>query len=228
MNNKILIVDDEVAICDLLKLDLEMEGFTCYVANDGNEAIDMYSAYQPEVIILDVMLPGMSGFDVCREIKKTGDASIIMLTAKTDIVDKVLGLELGADDYLTKPFDFRELLARIKVLLRRNAPAHAPKKMAYGEIVLLPESQSAKVCGKPIQLTPKEYDILLLFIQNPGIVFTREKLLKEIWSTDYHADTRTVDMHIQRLRKKLGALSEEKYIETIFKVGYKLRGLDED
>ncbi|MCR1899163.1 response regulator transcription factor [Irregularibacter muris] len=226
MNEKVLVVDDEQAICDLIKLDLEFEGYNVETAYDGREALEKVESFQPELIILDVMLPYMSGYELCRKINDKHNIPIILLTAKTDIVDKVLGLELGADDYMTKPFDNRELLARVKALIRRSAQAipTSSDTIENGDLRIIPKERKVSIGEEEIHLTPKEYDLLYLLAQHPEQVFPREALLERIWGYDYFGDTRTVDMHVQRIRKKIGDLSSNpKYLQTVFGVGYKMR-----
>jgi DNA-binding response OmpR family regulator len=226
MNEKILVVDDEQSICDLIKLDLEFEGFVVETAYDGREALEKVESFNPDLIILDVMLPYISGFELCKKINEKHNIPIILLTAKTDIVDKVLGLELGADDYLTKPFDNRELLARVKALIRRSS--HTPTEdldiIENGDLKIIPNERRVLVDSEEIHLTPKEYDLLYLLAQHLEQVFSRETLLEKIWGYDYYGDTRTVDMHVQRIRKKIGDHSSNpKYLQTVFGVGYKMR-----
>jgi DNA-binding response OmpR family regulator len=226
MNEKVLVVDDEQSICELIKLDLEFEGYNVETAFDGREALEKVESFQPDLIILDVMLPYISGYELCRKINEKYNIPIILLTAKTDIVDKVLGLELGADDYITKPFDNRELLARAKALIRRSSqiPAADDKIIENGDLTIIPNERKVLVKKEEIHLTPKEYDLLYLLAQNPEQVFPRESLLEKIWGYDYFGDTRTVDMHVQRIRKKIGDHSSSpKYLQTVFGVGYKIR-----
>lgn len=227
MNEKILVVDDEPSITDLIKLDLEFEGYQVETAYDGREALEKVENFHPDLIILDIMLPHITGYEVCRKVNEKYNIPIILLTAKTDIVDKVLGLELGADDYITKPFDNRELLARVKALIRRISN---PQKEDNNEIIengdlkIIPNERKVLLKDKEIHLTPKEYDLLYLLAQHPEQVFPRENLLEKIWGYDYFGDTRTVDMHIQRIRKKIGDhSSNQKYLQTVFGVGYKMR-----
>ncbi len=226
MNEKILVVDDEQSICDLIKLDLEFEGFVVETAYDGREALEKVESFNPDLIILDVMLPYISGFELCKKINEKHNIPIILLTAKTDIVDKVLGLELGADDYLTKPFDNRELLARVKALIRRSSqtPTEDLDIIENGDLKIIPNERRVLVDSEEIHLTPKEYDLLYLLAQHLEQVFSRETLLEKIWGYDYYGDTRTVDMHVQRIRKKIGDHSSNpKYLQTVFGVGYKMR-----
>ena len=229
MNEKILVVDDEIAIVDLIKMELEFEGYQVETAYDGEVAIEKAHAWMPQLIVLDVMLPKINGYDVCKALSPTLNIPIILLTARSDIVDKVLGLELGADDYLTKPFDNRELLARIKAHLRRSSlpqieqPTSTPS-LVNGHLTILPEERLVLLNDEEIHLTPKEFDLLLLLTSNIEQVFPREILLEKIWGYDYFGDTRTVDMHVQRIRRKIDN-QPTKLIQTIFGIGYKMRKL---
>ncbi len=226
MNEKILVVDDERSIVDLLRMELEFEGYQVESAGDGEEAIEKARSYEPDLMILDIMLPKKNGYDVCKEVLTFLDIPIILLTAKTDTIDKVLGLELGADDYLTKPFDNRELLARVKARLRRakKTPKAEEKaeKLVNGPLTIIPDERMVELNGEEVHLTPKEFDLLYLLTQHPEQVFPRETLLEKIWGYDYYGDTRTVDMHVQRIRRKIDK-SPNKLIQTVFGIGYKMR-----
>lgn len=227
MNEKILIVDDEPAIIDLLSSDLSEEGYQIETATDGQTAIDKAKSFSPDLIMLDVMLPTMSGYDVCRKINEFMNVPIILVTAKSDIVDKIIGLELGADDYLTKPFDGREMLARVKAHLRRRQKVDSEsledeKIIKNGPLIIVPDERKVSVDNQEIHLTPKEFDLLYLLADNIEQVFKRDTLLEKIWGYDYFGDTRTVDMHIQRIRKKID-VPPHKFIQTVFGVGYKMR-----
>lgn len=226
MSNKILVVDDDLNICELLKLYLENEGYTAYVANDGQTAVDMFNEKSPDLVLLDIMLPKMDGWQVCREIRKTSSVPIIMLTAKGETFDKVLGLELGADDYVTKPFDSKEVMARIKAVLRRakgegeNA-ASEKKIVKYDKLEINIENYELKVDGKVIDTPPKELELIYHFASNPNRVYTRDQLLDEVWGFDYYGDSRTVDVHVKRLREKLEGVSDKWSLKTVWGVGYK-------
>jgi len=228
MNEKILVVDDEASIVDLIKLELEFEGYQVETASDGVEAVEKALAIHPDLIVLDIMLPKKNGYDVCRELSPQLGVPIILLTAKTDIIDKVLGLELGADDYLTKPFDNRELLARIKAHLRRSNITIEPQKqesmLKNGDLSIYADERMVMLDGKEIHLTPKEFELLFLLASNLEQVFPRDTLLEKIWGYDYYGDTRTVDMHVQRIRRKIDTQGN-KYIQTVFGIGYKMRKL---
>lgn len=226
MNEKILVVDDEASIVDLIKMELEFEGYEVVTAYDGEEAVEKARSSKPDLIVLDIMLPKMNGYDVCKTLAPELDVPVILLTAKTDIIDKVLGLELGADDYLTKPFDNRELLARIKAHLRRSKKIPTPQKaestITNGPLTIIPDERVVLLDGEEIHLTPKEFDLLYLLGSNIEQVFPRDSLLEKIWGFDYYGDTRTVDMHIQRIRRKIDK-QPNKLIQTVFGIGYKMR-----
>lgn len=224
MNEKILVVEDEKSISDAIAYALKREGYYVEVAHQGTAAIAITAEFRPDAVILDVMLPGMGGFDVLKKLPDRSGMGVIMLTAKDDIVDKVLGLELGADDYMTKPFDMRELLARLKSLLRRmqtvTEESKDPDEIEWCGVVLHAGKRNAIADGKRLDLTPKEFDLLVLLASSPGRVYTREQLLDRVWGMDYLGGTRTVDIHIQRVRKKLGPDLGEG-IQTVYGVGYK-------
>ena len=223
MGNKILIVDDEKNIVELAKLYLERDGFSTVCAYDGEEALSVFKKETPELIVLDIMLPKIDGWQVCREIRKTSQVPIIMLTAKTDTFDKVLGLELGADDYLTKPFEPKELVARIKAVLRRIEPANdgEKKEVSFTNLSINTETYELKINGETVEAPPKEIELLYFLAQNPNKVYTREQLLDKVWGFDYFGDSRTVDVHIKRLRQKLEAANENWQLKTVWGVGYK-------
>lgn len=226
MSNKILVVDDDLNICELLKLYLENEGYTAYVANDGKAAVDMFNEKSPDLILLDIMLPKMDGWQVCREIRKSSSVPIIMLTAKGETFDKVLGLELGADDYVTKPFDSKEVMARIKAVLRRanseGESNNSEKKIVkYDKLEINIENYELKVDGKVVDTPPKELELIYHFASNPNRVYTRDQLLDEVWGFDYYGDSRTVDVHVKRLREKLEGVSDKWSLKTVWGVGYK-------
>jgi len=216
----ILVVDDEKHIVELAKLYLENEGYTVEGAYDGQEALDKAGALRPALIVLDLMLPEVDGFEVCRRIRKEGDTPILMLTARSDDVDKIVGLELGADDYLTKPFNPRELVARVKAILRRYEASKLTKRVEIGDLVVDLDRREATVKGEPMRLRTKEFDLLAAFAQNPRIVLSRERLLDIVWGYDYYGGTRTVDVHVAHLREKLVDCSVS--IETVWGVGYRL------
>ncbi len=225
MKKRILVVDDEKVIVKGIRFSLEQEGYEIDSAYDGDEALEYAKNNTYDLIILDVMLPKMDGLEVCRTIRGFSTVPIIMLTAKGEDMDKILGLEFGADDYMTKPFNVLELKARIKAIIRRNKFAHIgedPMKSLYkGDLELQKESRRVFVKEKEVNLTAKEFDLLELFIQHPNKVYSRERLLNIIWDYDYPGDVRTVDVHVRRLREKIEAIpSEPKYIHTKWGVGY--------
>ena len=223
---KILIVDDDVNIAELISLYLIKECFDTMIVNDGEEALSVFSSYQPNLVLLDLMLPGIDGYQVCRELRKASSVPIIMLSAKGEIFDKVLGLELGADDYVIKPFDSKELVARVKAVLRRYQPAvqepEAPKGnyVEYPELIINLTNYSVLYKGKPVEMPPKELELLYFLASSPNQVFTREQLLDHIWGYEYIGDTRTVDVHIKRLREKIKD-QESWSLSTVWGIGYK-------
>lgn len=223
---KILIVDDEPHILELVRFNLEAGGFKVIEAPDGQKAIELAQTENPDLILLDLMLPGTDGLEVCRILrqqKATREIPIIMLTAKSEEIDKVLGLEIGADDYITKPFSPRELTARVKAVLRRSAGSEKTENnIKIGNLVIDIEKHEVLVDGEKQEFTPKEFDLLKLLASNPGKVFSREYLLENIWGYDYLGDTRTVDVHIRHLRQKVEKESDRPvYIETVRGIGYK-------
>lgn len=223
MSNKILIADDEKNIVELAKLYLERDGFVTVCAYDGEEAISVFEKESPELIILDIMMPKIDGWQVCREIRKTSQIPIIMLTAKSDTFDKVLGLELGADDYMTKPFEPKELVARVKAVLRRSETLKdtEKKEVSFPNLSINIENYELKINGETVEAPPKEIELLYFLAQNPNKVYTREQLLDKVWGFDYFGDSRTVDVHIKRLRQKLEAAHENWQLKTVWGVGYK-------
>jgi DNA-binding response OmpR family regulator len=235
--NKILIVDDEPAIVDMLDYNLRKVGHEPLVARDGPSALNLIRTQTPDLVILDLMLPGMDGLDICREVRKHSDLPIIMLTARDDEVDRVLGLELGADDYIVKPFSVRELMARVRTVLRRARPATSVtpqgksstgdvppgQGLQVGDLQLDPSRHEVSWQGAPFELTAIQFDLLHLLMQHPGQVFTREELLNKVWGYDYYGDTRTVDSTIKRLRARLREVAPNNdLIVTVRDVGYKL------
>jgi DNA-binding response OmpR family regulator len=219
----ILLVDDEPSITSLVKMYLERDGFRIESVLDGLAVQETVEKLRPALVILDVMLPGLDGFEVCRRLRQTGNqVPIIMLTARDEDIDKILGLELGADDYLTKPFNPRELLARVKAILRRvDRPVDdGAAPLRFGDLSIDPSRREVTVLGKPVSLRTQEFDLLLCLVGHPGRVFTREQLLEKAWGFDFYGQTRTVDVHIAQLRKHLGESKVK--IETVTGVGYKL------
>ena len=220
---KILLVDDDPNIRQLVNLYLEKEGFEVAMATRGDEALRMFKESPPNLMLLDVMLPGMDGWQVCREVRKTSNIPIIMLTAKDETFDKVLGLELGADDYVVKPFEMKELVARIKAVSRRFQAADAPdKELVFPGLVININQYTVKFMGKDLEMPPKELELLYFLASHPGQVFTREQLLEQVWGYDYFGDSRTVDVHVKRLREKLNEGESLGWlIKTVWGVGYK-------
>ena len=228
-NEKILVVDDDTNICELLRLYLEKEGYVVKIVNDGVSAINAFKQENPDLTLLDIMIPKLDGWQVCREIRKFSDKPIIMLTAKGETFDKVLGLELGADDYVTKPFDTKEVVARIKAVLRRTAPASDTsdvKEVNYDKLSINLTNYEMKVNGVSVDTPPKELELIYHLASNPNRVFTRDQLLDEAWGFDYYGDSRTVDVHIKRLREKLEGVSDKWELKTVWSVGYKFETKD--
>ena len=223
MKKKIMVVDDDPNIRELVRLYLEKEGFEVTCAERGDEAVKMFRASPPNLMLLDVMLPGMDGWQVCREVRKISNIPIIMLTAKDETFDKVLGLELGADDYIVKPFDMKELVARIKAVIRRFQVAEAPEKeLVFPGLTINISQYTVTYMGKPLEMPPREIELLYFLASHPGMVFTREQLLEQVWGYDYFGDSRTVDVHVKRLREKLSGGEELGWqIKTVWGVGYK-------
>lgn len=220
---KILIVDDDLDICNLVQLFLEKEKFSVVKAHDGEEAIEIFKSEMPHLVLLDIMLPKMDGYDVCREIKKISDVPIIMLTAKGETFDKVLGLRLGADDYIVKPFDPEELIARIRAVLRRASSKdyNVEEKIIFPGLSIDMDDFSIKVADVIIQLPRKEMELLYFLASHPNKLFTRDQLIEQIWGYDFLGDTRTIDVHIKRLRAKLKEVEDKYEIKTVWGVGYK-------
>ncbi len=219
---KILIVDDDLNICELLRLYAEKDGYEPIVVNDGRQALEALTQHNPKLILLDVMLPKLDGWQVCREIRKTSDVPIIMLTAKGETFDKILGLELGADDYIAKPFDTKEVMARVKAVLRRTYnDEESSKTVKYDKLEINLSNYELIVDGKQIDTPPKELELIFHLAKNPNRVFTRNQLLDEVWGFDYYGDSRTVDVHVKRLREKLEGVSDKWSLKTVWGVGYK-------
>ena len=217
----VLIADDEKNIVQLARMYLQAEGFTVDVASNGQEALDKARQGIPDLLVLDLMMPEMDGWEVCRKLRKESDLPIIMLTARGDDVDKIVGLELGADDYMTKPFNARELVARVKAVLRRYAAGKSPERvLQVGDLRIDPERHEVTIGERTVELRPKEFELLTTLARNPGVVFDRERLLKLAWGYDYYGDSRTVDVHVTWLREKLRESTAR--IQTVWGVGYKL------
>jgi len=219
---KVLIIDDDVNICELIRLYLEKDGYEVKSVHNGAKAIEIFKEFTPSIVILDIMLPGMDGWQVCREIRKISSIPIIMLTAKGETFDKVLGLELGADDYMVKPFEPKELVARVKAVLRRYEHKEADvQEVVYPNLVVNRTNYTVKVNGKELELPPKELELLFFLTSNPNKVFTREQLLEHVWGFDFYGDSRTVDVHIKRLREKIESEDQRWQLKTVWGVGYK-------
>lgn len=221
----ILIADDDSNICELLRLYLEKDGFKTVIANNGREALDFADKFSPDLIVLDIMMPQLDGWQVCREIRKKSNTPIIMLTAKGETFDKILGLELGADDYVSKPFDSKEVVARIKAVLRRSGAddkdSDIKEEVRFDKLIINLTNYELVVDGKRIDTPPKELKLIFHLASNPNRVYTRDQLLDEVWGFDYYGDSRTVDVHVKRLREKLENISPEWSLKTVWGVGYK-------
>ena len=220
---KILIVDDDQNICELLRLYAEKEGYTVALAHDGRKAVECFEQESPDIILLDIMLPELDGWQVCREIRKKSQCPIIMLTAKGETFDKVLGLELGADDYVVKPFETKEVLARIKAVLRRSGKQDPNEKtvVTFDKLSINLNNYELKVDGRQVDTPPKEMELIYHLASNPNRVFSRDQLLDEVWGFNYYGDSRTVDVHVKRLREKLEGVSDQWSLKTVWGVGYK-------
>ena len=221
MPKKILIVEDEAKIRELLRLYLEREGYTVLEAENGVEGIKKWKSDKPDMLLLDVMMPVMDGWEVCREIRAESDVPIIMLTAKGETADRVSGLEMGADDYIVKPLEMPEVIARVRAVFRRIAPDDAPEKLSFDNLVIDKQAYDLVIKGKRVDAPPKEIELLYFLASSPNRVFTRAQLLDEVWGFDYFGDTRTVDVHVKRLREKLEGVSDKWELKTVWGVGYK-------
>ncbi|MBR5310235.1 MAG: response regulator transcription factor [Oscillospiraceae bacterium] len=229
-NTKILIADDDKNICELLRMYLEKDGYSVVIAGNGEEALIKFDEENPDLLLLDVMMPRLDGWQVCREIRKKSECPIIMITAKGETFDKVLGLELGADDYVVKPFEPKEIIARIKAVLRRTGKASGEndkKEVSYDKLTVNMTKYELKVDGKVVDTPPKELELLFHLASNPNRVYTRDQLLDEVWGFEYYGDSRTVDVHIKRLREKLEGISEKWSLKTVWGVGYKFETKDD-
>ncbi len=226
--HKILIVDDDSNICNLLRLYLEKEGYETLIAEDGETALNLFESEKPDLILLDIMLPKLDGWQVCREIRKTSQCPIIMVTAKDETFDKVLGLELGADDYIVKPFETKEVVARVRAVLRRTStPETTPvKEVQYDNLVINLTNYELKVKGELISTPPKELELLYHLASNPNQMFSRDQLLDEVWGFDYCGESRTIDVHIKRIREKIDGASDKWELRTVWARGYKFVTLD--
>lgn len=228
---KILVVDDDRQICDLLKKYLETDGYSVILCHDGEEAVVKFNALRPDIVLLDIMLPGIDGWQVCREIRKKSNVPIIMVSAKGETIDKVIGLELGADDYIVKPFDTKEVVARINAVTRRAGNVNVEpevKEVRYDKLSVNMTKYELKVGGKVIDTPPKELELLFYLASNPNRVYTRDQLLNEVWGFEYYGDSRTIDVHIKRLREKLEGVSDKWSLKTVWGVGYKFEAEEEE
>ncbi|MBC8595434.1 response regulator transcription factor [Qingrenia yutianensis] len=220
--SRILVVDDDKNICELIRLYLQKEGYTVEIANDGLAALEKFSQNPPAAVILDIMLPKIDGIEVLKRMRKAGNIPVIMLTAKGEVFDKVLGLELGADDYMVKPFEPKELVARLKAVLRRFESAeNLDKEIVYPNIRINLSTYELVLGGKSIDIPPKELELLYFLASHPNRVFTRDQLLDEVWGYDFFGDSRTVDVHVKRLREKLEGYESSWQLKTVWRVGYK-------
>ena len=228
MAKSILIVEDDNNIADLLRLYLEKEGYQATIAADGTQGIDLYRKLRPDLVLLDVMMPGVDGWGVLRAIRQDSQTPVIMLTAKGETTDKVAGLKQGADDYLTKPFEMKEVLARIEAVLRRAAgdgDKGKPRRLVFDKLIIDLDSFELIVDGKRVETPPKEMELLYHLASTPNRVYTRNQLLDEVWGFDYFGDSRTVDVHVKRLREKLEGVSDQWSLKTVWGVGYKFEVL---
>ena len=226
MARNILVVEDDRNISDLIRMYLEKEGFEVRIAYDGGRAVEEFEKRQPDLVLLDIMLPILDGWQVCARIREKAKTPIIMLTAKSDVTDRITGLEMGADDYLVKPFEMKELMARINAVLRRSEiPDDTKKKLSFDKLVINLDSYELLVDGKVVDTPPKELELLYHLASTPNRVYTRNQLLDEVWGFDYFGDSRTVDVHIKRLRDKLDGISEKWTLKTVWGVGYKFEVL---
>ncbi len=219
---KVLVVDDDVNICELIRLYLEKDGYEVQTVYNGRSGIEAFGQFTPSIVILDIMLPGIDGWQVCRELRKVSNIPIIMLTAKGETFDKVLGLELGADDYIVKPFEPKELVARVKAVLRRyERKDFDVEEIVYPNLVINHSNYVVKLKEKELELPPKELELLYFLASNPNKVFTREQLLEKVWGFDFYGDSRTVDVHVKRLREKIDIANQTWQLKTVWGVGYK-------
>ena len=223
MAKTVLIVEDDRNIADLLRLYLDKEGYTVVIAPDGMRGVEQFRTVHPSLVLLDVMLPGLDGWGVCRAIRAESQTPIIMLTAKSETEDKVNGLKQGADDYITKPFEMKEVLARIEAVLRRSGiePEKSRRRLEFDKLIIDMDAFELTVDGKKVPTPPKEMELLYHLASTPNRVYTRNQLLDEVWGFDYFGDTRTVDVHIKRLREKLEGVSDQWDLKTVWSVGYK-------
>lgn len=225
MSIRVLIIEDDPNIAELIRLYLEKDGAQVVISHDGKDGLDTFQKIHPDIILLDIMLPELDGWTVCREIRKTSDTPIIMLTAKDETVDKVTGLSLGADDYISKPFDMKEVIARIHAVLRRSSSADTTQNKTgikiFDNLTINMSAYEVIVSGKKVDMPPKELELLNFLASNPNKVFTRNQLLDDVWGFEYFGDSRTVDVHVKRLREKIDGVSDKWSLKTVWGVGYK-------
>ena len=222
MARKILVVEDDHNISDLIRMYLEKEGFEVYAAYDGGKAVELFRSVEPDMVLLDIMLPVMDGWGVCAKIRETSRTPIIMITAKSEVFDRIQGLEMGADDYIVKPFEMKELIARINAVLRRTEiPDDTKKRLVFDQMEINLDSYELTVAGNKIDTPPKELELLYYLASSPNRVYTRNQLLDEVWGFDFFGDSRTVDVHVKRLREKVEGVSEQWALKTVWGVGYK-------
>ena len=230
LDTKILVIDNDATVCETIKNYFEKEGYEVKTINDGVLGVDSFKLYNPDIVLLDTILPKKDGWQVCREIREVSNQPIIMISAKSDTFDKVLGLELGADDYVVKPFDIKELSARVKAVLRRSRSNAVTKNdseiIKFENIEISLQKYELKLAGKPIDIPPKELELLYFLAYNRNRVFTRDQLLDKVWGFDYLGDSRTVDVHVKRLREKLEGVSDKWVLKTVWGVGYKFEILE--
>ena len=230
LDSKILVIDNDLSLCEAIKNYFEKEGYEIKTVNDGISGIDSFKLYDPDIVLLDIVLPKKDGWQVCREIREISNKPIIMISTKNETFDKVLGLELGADDYVVKPFDIKELSARIKAVLRRarlhNAPKNDNEIIKFENIEISLQKYELKLCGKSVDVPPKELELIYFLAYNRNRVFTRDQLLDKVWGFDYLGDSRTVDVHVKRLREKLNGTSDKWVLKTVWGVGYKFEILE--
>lgn len=229
--DKVLVVDDEQNVCDLLRLYLEDAGYSVIISNDGKEAVNKFKALKPDIVLLDYMLPSLDGRGVCKEIRKDSDVPIIMISAKSETTDKIVGLELGADDYIAKPFEPKEVIARIRAVSRRAGVSSTEQELnqevRYDKLVVNKTRYELRVNGKVVETPPKELELLYYLASNPNHVYTRDQLLDEVWGFEYYGDSRTIDVHVKRLREKLADVSPHWALRTVWGVGYKFEADEE-
>ena len=219
---RVLVIDDDVNICELIRLYMEKDGYEVQTVYNGRSGIEAFGEFTPSIVVLDIMLPGVDGWQVCREIRKTSNIPIIMLTAKGETFDKVLGLELGADDYMVKPFEPKELVARVKAILRRyDRKEFDVLELIFPNLVINKSNYVVKLNGNDLEMPPKELELLYFLASNPNKVFTREQLLEHVWGFDFYGDSRTVDVHVKRLREKIDIPNQIWQLKTVWGVGYK-------